>query len=556
MNIKSICNDCKVEIGNTKRYLKIFWKEVVSNPRYYLPTIFCCLVAYTFSLTNRTVSIDDMAQDWYYGDIGLKIQGLRWGELLINNLFSIEKYTPYLDRFLGLLCFLVSATLINAILYHLDDNKKSIWKYSIFSLVFTTYPLINEMWDFYLPLFIGVEFVIVAFSILHQHINKKYSISTIIFVGVLNSIVVAGYESLVFVYIALVFVVLYEEYAYRGKKGLDWIKEGFSYALPLFVAMILKFAIGYILIIVTNTTYLANGDSEINWLTIGFKQSLMKVLYNAYYYVLRGLSYMPITEFVISLFVFIVLTIKYQIKHRNGSSFIALFLIISLFGLSLLQGLRLNYRSAQTIQLFVPYVFFLVLREIDNHGIKVIFYSVLCIFLFTGFRQSVMLHQILALNNQRSSNEAVIVQQIGRDLYANFDCSKTVIFCGEYHIGDFIQSQISLKEGSLAYKAELAVRKLTGHDERYEVIEYVDTDVNSVLNWSKRAFFSQKMMSELFSYYGYNINTLDSIPQDWKAYLKQFEDMAEENDMGTYAIKDMGDYILVYLGPVSNNIND
>lgn len=555
MLLKNQTNKLVLSLKNTIASIKEFWINVGKRPQYYLPTLICVFVAYSFSLSNRTVSIDDMAQHWYYGEMGLKIQGLRWGELLINTLFSIERYTPFLDRFIGLICFVISSFFICVCLYSFDRNKRSIWKYGIFSSIFVTYPLINEMWDYYLPLFVGVEFVVVTFVILHQYVNKKYSVSNIIFSGILLSIIVAGYESLVFVYIALVFVILFNQYILNDCKDNNWIKEGFSYALPLFVAMILKFVVGYALIFVTNTNYFANGDSEINWLRIGFKESLIKVLYNAYYYVVRGLSYMPITEFVIGLIIFVFVTIKYQIKGKKWSIAIAFFLLISLFGLSILQGMRLNYRAAQTIQLFVPYTFYLMLSELESSN-KVLTYIVTCLLVFVGFRQSVMLHQIIALNNQRSNNEAVLVQQIGYELYSKYDMDKLVVFCGEYQLGDFIESQISIKEGSLAYKAEIAIRKLTGHTERYERTEFVDTDVNSVLNWSKRAFFSQTMMKELFSYYGYDIKTMDSIPQNWKQFLGEYEKIAEEKDMGTYSISDMGDYILVYLGPVSNNIDE
>ena len=52
------------------------------------------------------------------------------------------------------------------------------------------------------------------------------------------------------------------------------------------------------------------------------------------------------------------------------------------------------------------------------------------------------LKSFLALNNQRSDNEARIVNSIGQKLYSQFDLDKPVVFCGDYDMGHNIEYQI------------------------------------------------------------------------------------------------------------------
>ena len=55
----------KEEIVKTASVISDFLNKVAFKKRYYLPLIFISFVSYGFSLFNRTVSIDDLAQDLY-----------------------------------------------------------------------------------------------------------------------------------------------------------------------------------------------------------------------------------------------------------------------------------------------------------------------------------------------------------------------------------------------------------------------------------------------------------------------------------------------------------
>lgn len=534
----------KNRVKKVTDHLFSFWRNIARKKEYYLPVILSLLVSYTFSVFNRTVSIDDAAQRIYYANDGYKIRGLRWGQFLINRLFSTIDYTPFINRFFGVLFLFLTAVLLSSILYRYAQKKDRVWTYSIFSMIFVSYPLINEIWEYHESLTVPLCYAVISFALLYQVLNDKNDLKDVLFVGLILSIVMSGYESLIFTYVTIVFAILLLRN--RIEKNRNWIKDGFNFALPLFISLTLKYLIGYLILFVTGMKYRQDGMSSINWFSMGFAYSLKQLIFNGWYYGIRSLSYMPIAEFDIALFIYIVLYFIFS-KENKKLYLIGLIFALSIFMLPVIQGAHYGYRMAQNIQFFVPFTFYLLLELTYEKKMKGMMVNKLLIplLLLVGLRQSIYLHELLALNNQRSENEAAIVRILGQKLYSECDLSKKVIFTGNYRLGSFIESQIKVDEDSFAGKIEHDLRNEFGYnDEKYD-IDIVSTNVNSFLDWSLDAFEGQKMMRLYFSYYGFEIDTLDSISE---RELLAYQKIAEEYDMKPLQIMEFDKYILVYLG--------
>ncbi len=534
-----------------KERLKKVWDHLISfigstvrRKEYYIPVILSLLISYTFSVMNRTVSIDDVAQRIYYANDGFKIRGMRWGQFLINRLFSTVDYTPFINRFFGVIFLFIAAVLLSALLKYLSDEKDRVWKYSLFSMIFVSYPLINEIWEYHESLTVPVCYVIITFSLLYQLINGKNDLKDVFFVGTVLSVVMSGYESLIFTYVTIVFAILLLHN--REKNDSNWISKGFNYALPLFVALIMKFLVGYAILFVTGLKFRQDGMNSINWISMGFSYSLKQLIFNAWYYGIRALSYMPIAEFVIAVIIYFAIYISLCKKNKR-EILIGMIFILSVFMLPVIQGAHYGYRMAQSVQFFVAFVVFLLLESTYERNIKgiAVRYILIPLLLLVGLRQSIYLHELLALNNQRSENEAAIARILGQKLYSECDLNKKVIFVGNYHLGDFIDSQITVDKDSFAGKIETDLRNEFGYDSEKYDIDIVSTDVNSFLTWGVDAFESQRMMKEYFSYYGFDIDVLDSVNErELAGYLK----VAEDHDMRPLEIREFDRYILVYLG--------
>ena len=540
-------------INKKNESVNAFYNTVLIKKEFYLPIIFFSILSYGYSLFSRTVSADDLARS-YYIEGNKMIASFRWGHSLSSYLFSSPSY-PYQNLELTIAVFmLVFTSIVISYIFFYITNDCNKTHYAIICSFFITYPLLNEI--------IGAAGLSVLFSfdlllivlglliIINNDSDK--SIKKLIIAGIIISPAMAGYESVIFVYVTLVFIILYLKEINGKQYQKGWFFDGLSYVLPLVVALLLRYIVGFSLIKLYGLEYQNVGSASIDWFTNSFKESILQILYNGWYYVIRGFSYFPIGEFVISMIIFLVITIKERINGKKNILPIAFFLIMSLFFLSFLQAKFIRYLHNQTIQVFVPFVAYLLLTEISDKKIfNINIKAVITVLLFyVSFRQSVYLHQLLALNNQRSDNEMAVFREIGYKIYSEFDKDKTVIFCGEYQLGDYIEDQITVKEGSIAEKVEDWFREITGKEEGRLYQEFVSTNVNSYYNTQKDAFSGQVMIKYYMSYLGYDINVVDNLTDEEEEYLKHgYEEIAKKENMKPYEIKDMGDYLLVYLGP-------
>lgn len=554
-------NKIKNDVKTIKKDFVTFFNDIVKNKKYYIPVILFCVIAYAFEIFNRTVSIDDLSYANFGYEDHLGLSGFRWGLYLLDLFIGVKEYTPFIGRFLALIFLLVDVVLLSFIFYILNNKNTNVWRYTALSSMFCTYPLINELW-YCNGLSVAIAFngasyyfIFVLLAAIYLLYEDKINVISVFFCGVVIAPAMAGYESIVFAYVSLVFIIIYYKNINSRNNGTkyNWFMDGVRYALPLVVALIIRYAIGYLLIWALELKGRGGGNNTIKWFSGDIGECIKGILYNGWYYIIRGLSYYPIGEFVVALIVFIIITIKQEINKQKYCFGFGLLLIISLFFLSLLQGEKLNYRTAQTVQLFMAFVSYLVIACSENtllfkkYNLGKIVTVLLVLVLL---RQSIYTHELLALNNQRSDNEAFVARQIGYKLYSEFDVNKTVVFCGEYQLGDFIESQITVKEDSIADRVETWVRDIVGHDEGRLYQEFVCTNINSFFNTQMDAFGGQGIIQKYLSYFGYDIKVLDDLSREEESKLKgYYEEIAKKENMMPLTIKDMGDYILVYLGP-------
>ena len=64
------------------------------------------------------------------------------------------------------------------------------------------------------------------------------------------------------------------------------------------------------------------------------------------------------------------------------------------------------------------------------------------------------------------------------------------------------------------------------------------------------------MLKNYMSYYGFDITVLEDLSDEEEKKLKgYYELIAKEEGMKPLEIKDMGDYIMVYLGPTIDRVS-
>lgn len=523
-------------IKKTKTNIDDYLQDVFVNKKVVLFIAFYTLLTYSFNLFNRTISIDDLSRDYYIGDGKAMIMGFRWAMFYWTRIFSTIEFSPFIDKFIALIFLLLSLILLSSLLYMLTRNN-NIWLYIAFSGAYVTYSLNNEIWEYSgtaIAIYGGISIAI--FVIIYLTCNQKLDVIDYSFLSFLLAIVASGYETSMFAYVTIVAFTLLIRCIYCNEE--DWVKDILKYIIPLFFATILKYAIGYLLIKLHNLNYFSNGDVQIYWFSKSILECLKKIIVEGFqYYVVNGLVYEPIFVFGIYTFIYIILIVK--TCKTSKSRILGVLAFLSVFLLSFIRGGKMKYRFAQTVQIYISFVSYMMLTFINK---KKIYKVLLILTLLISFREGIYYHQILALNNQRSDNEMNVIRTIGNKLYSEHDLNKKVVFVGEYQISNNIKNQIVNNNNTINEKIANFLCEIMHVDYCYK---YVTTNVNSVINWSKNIFESQEKMKLLFSYCGYDINVID---ENLSKTITSFEQIAIEKDMKALEILEFDDYILVFLG--------
>lgn len=526
--------------------MKSFYRNVANRKSYWLPLFILVIIAYGFSTFNPTVSVDDLARQYYFGDGKVMIAATRWGMVLWTKVLSLVYFIPGIDHLLGVILLFLGVMILSTVLYAISENKEYSIKYLIFSALVITYPLINEIWEYSgANMIVAGNIVVVALTHLYLLSGKHSVLKKTVVSGCLLSIVASSYEAEVFVYITVVFILLFYKYVIQNKaqKAFGWIIEGASYIPPLVIAVGLRIVIGIALIKIMGLRYHVNGAAEIKWgrnFLNGF------VLFNGYSYILEGLVYFPITIFLLFTLIFVFYCIWTSFKQKRILPCImGIILLFSLFGLAFLQLDAMPYRTAHTLMVFIGFCGYFIIEYCENNKkckgqlfrIIVLILGVLC------FKQAVYLDSLLTLNHLRSENEIAMVYQIGYHLKSEYD-DKEVVFVGDYSLGTNIDKQVIV--GNSTWNEKLFL-KLFPNEYKEITHKFVHTNVSSNLNWSKGAHGNQNMMKEYFKYCGFDIRTVEEFTEEF--YQNNIE-IAKKNEMKPFEIKDMGDYLIVCIGTV------
>lgn len=517
-----------------------FFNGVLCKKRFFLPLLFFSIVAYSFSLYNRTISWDDLLRDHYYFNID--VSG-RWGGPLWITLLGLTELDPFVDRFLAL-TFLICTSLLLCYLFYRIDKNVDILSYTLLASGFVTFPLINEIWEYCVVNFnltAGLFLSTFAILVMLSSIKAAYKF---LLSSALLLLPISSYESSIFYYFSLACIILFYESYVDVQKQIrvkEWFIKMFLFLTPVFIAVISRFLISFFINTVFDLDYHSGGATGIHWISGSFFAVLRGMFVsNIIYYVVSGLVYFPITVFCISLVVYLILLFKVPMK--KNTVLLGLLVILSIFSQAFLQGGCLPYRNAQTISLFVAFVIYLI-ANISNRRSLTFHYIIITVLLGLCWHQAVYLNRLLGLNNLRSNNEMSIIRQIGKDLMANYD-TKPIVIVTPYKIGEWINRQVTVDESSL--NGKLFCKILSKITLPYK---FVDTNINCATE-------QYAALKNYFAYCGFDVEIAGPVERPHTAEyrhkdLTQIEaatDWAKSNKMRPYQIKDVGDYIIVSLG--------
>lgn len=532
-----------------------FYCDIISKKRFWFPLLFFALVGYSFSIYNRTVGTDDLMWEYYKNYM---LSG-RWGMIVWIRLTGLFYSSPFIDRLLSLVLYVIASVLLCYILFLVDKNK-NVLAYTITASTFITYPLINEIWEY-----TGADFMVagnLCFVTMAAIITRSKLLfrKKLLYASALLVLPMSSYESAIFYYITLICIIIfYEQWVCKDQilTIKTWAKQVLVYLFPLLIAFIVRFAVSFCINSILNLEYHGGGATGTTWIRESFGYVLKNMIgFIIFDYGIMGLVYLPITVFLISLVLFVAC---FLLKKEKCMTCVLLggAIFVSLFIQSIIQGYDQPYRTSQVFTLFVAYSFYLTIISVSSTIWRSFFYVVM---FAICWHQAVYLNRLLGLNNLRSDNELAVIRHIGYRLASEFE-KKPVVFVSPCKVSNWIRRQVTVDEttwnGRLFYK--IYDNFMMQFDQRFmnyqrsctqlkRPFKYVGTNVNSMtIQWHN--------LHQLFSYCGYDIegipDNLLSVPLKYEEYLikqKEATVIAREKKIGPYQIFDHGDYLIVNLG--------
>jgi hypothetical protein len=202
-------------MGGIATLKKIFseTREFLENKVYMIALIITAVCGYGFEITHYSIGIDDTALSLYFDD-GLAVEVGRWVLYLLNKVFSLSEFAPFMTEFAGVIFMMLAAVLFSVFLKRIFSDRLSIVAYIIFSCLFISNPIISFDYIYYLHNGIGIGYIFTAAALLHFYEGINSRKITNFVVSMLCIWVAAGcYESFLALYILGALIVIFMDKA-------------------------------------------------------------------------------------------------------------------------------------------------------------------------------------------------------------------------------------------------------------------------------------------------------------------------------------------------------
>lgn len=539
-------------IQNLKNQVRFF----VNNKVYMISLILAAIAGYGYEIMHSSMGIDDVCIEIYFED-GLGVAIGRWPFYLINKIFHITDFSPFMLELVSVGVMVIAAILWVALIRSIVSKELPMFCYIIFSAMFVDYSLIAEVFVYYLQNGIGIIYALTAISLFVFYdiqVSKrswKENIPSVAAMAVMMCISISFYESAANVFLFGVLLIMFVDAVSENRMGINKFMGCFWCAFltlrVLVYAILGRSVITKLCMVVFDIEeYNYRSVSSMLWILKYPARvlTLIRQIYRDYFVV--GYEYYPIRVFVIATAVFVIGLVYYTLKKKNFYLFlIGLAAYVSLFALSIAQGDAVPYRANQMLSVFVAAVLCMLsywVMQIPQIWIRSIGLVLVCSLVYNS---AFDLNQWFVFEYKRNQLEMEEVHRISYELRSKYDiANKPVVFVGEYVLDEAIQREYSLDETSPAYEKICELNTWMGM-ETPALYPYTQVLSYSFLNWSITSF-------SIYEGYNREINRLfekEGLSLIWggnEYYQKGLELMEDLNRYPVDGyIKEYEDFILV-----------
>ena len=519
--------------------------------------IIAAVAGYGYEITHSSLGIDDVCIGLYFDD-GLGVSIGRWPFYVINKLFHVTEFEPFIMEFVAVLILMFAAIVWSAVLRYILGDKLPIVCYAVFSAMLLDYSLIAEVFIYYLQNGVPIIYTLVGMAVfdlyyLYTHdLEQKQRILHKLGMSLLVSVSVGFYEAAANVFLTGALLIMIVDCFGTNHMQIRKFKQFF---MSLFlVGRILVYAIVERSLI-TKVCMAIFGIESYSYRSAGSMLRILKypgriltiirqILRD---YVFVGSAYYPIGLFVVASILFIVIIIVVSIYNKN--LYILLLGIIcygSIFVLSLPQGDALPYRSNLMIALLVAMVLFYLTYVILKCRYQLINVIGMVLVISVVYNSAFDLNHWFAFEYEKNQSELAVVDHVAYDLQkGGYNIAeKPVVFIGSYELNPAILEKCSMGSDTPGYSV---IKDLNDwmEEETGDRYVYVQTLSWSLIDWAIPGFYIyegyNREMIRLFEERGYQL-----IWGGTELYEKALEQEEQLNEYPVEGyIREYDDYIVV-----------
>lgn len=544
------------------------------NKGYLLMLGLTAVFGYGFLISHQTVGIDDTPYAYYFEE-GLNAIVGRWTLFLLNKVFHISDFSPWITDLAGVLILAAAVTVWCTLLYSVCRDRVSLWGYVFFSCIFLSCPLISEVYTYYLHNGISIGYLCTGISLCffkelsdragERGKRKEGAAGSRQFIlpelgtAVFLVIALGCYESFMIVWLLGIFLVLLtKEYAGFSSRVIFLLAlgAGAAAAALLLRSIMISGVIGIFGLGDMRDEAVQRSVGEmLGWIfrpkalaEFGMAVKRFYVMYGVF-----ALAYYPVRIFVLSSAVMAAAGLYAALRRRKG--WIPL-LTLGCFGacflLVIVEGKVTLYRSAQFLPVVCGYGAFLAagaaakLRRRMGRVCRCVMIFVLLVILWN---QCFDMNRWFYVDWLKYQAAAETAKEIWLELERNYDTDKPIVFTGTYGVPRGITADAYVGYGTETF---YRMKRLTDFVdphllEKFYRGEYgvwvAQTPALSVLDWGINAFENDEELVWFFAMHGYEIKG----NRDQELFEKAMADSAEFPHFPEQgSIADMGEYIIVH----------
>lgn len=418
---------------------------------YVLCLTLTAVLSYGFEIVHPIIGIDDTAVELYLKD-GLEVVMGRWTLFLLNKIFYIAEFAPFMLELIGVLFFMLGVTLFCVLIKRCMDGvvQLDIRAYTVFACVFISNPIISEVFIYYYHNGSGMAYALIALALLafYEVVHRQDKKLPFAVLSMLLLWVASGcYESFLILYILGVIVLLFG-YGIAHPERLRglFVPKLLGVGALLVTGSVLLRAITIPLLTklfslqgmtelkaqrsLTEMSVLFDGKAGLETLWM-----LMKRFYVVYY--VNAVCYLPVTGYVAAVFILGAGAVYFVVKKKNvWYPILWVGMLTAPFLLTLAEASVTLYRSCQYLPFFaaVGALFFYVFLAGRKRAGKIWRGAALALMLVVVYRQATEMNRDFYLDYLKYEHTRTVLTQVAHDVESRYGTEKPIVFTGYYDV--------------------------------------------------------------------------------------------------------------------------